>query len=223
MRVMSVSRQPLFEAVTRKRFCPELYYRLNVVHIKIPPLRDRREDVPALLDDFLDTRGDGRTMLAETVSDDALQVADGIFLAGQRARARGGRQTPGADLRGVAESMWECSRAQIVNDVRAPARPVHEELFERLLRGQSSFWPCVYEPFMAHDLSRRTLRELLRLGVEHSGSDYRALAATLRVPDQDYRRFLAFLRKYHCLYPLMRLRPARATLRSRARRGSRSA
>ena len=43
------------ERIESNEFREDLYYRLNVIHIEIPPLRERREDVPVLLDHFLRT------------------------------------------------------------------------------------------------------------------------------------------------------------------------
>jgi DNA-binding NtrC family response regulator len=52
-RVIAISNVDLTEAVVQKRFREDLYYRLNVVPLKVPPLRERPEDVPLLADHFL--------------------------------------------------------------------------------------------------------------------------------------------------------------------------
>ena len=45
------------QAVATKQFREDLFYRLNVVRIQIPPLRDRREDIPLLVNYFLEKIG----------------------------------------------------------------------------------------------------------------------------------------------------------------------
>lgn len=52
VRVVSSSARNLEEEIEQKRFREDLYYRLNVVPIEIPPLAERREDIPALADHF---------------------------------------------------------------------------------------------------------------------------------------------------------------------------
>jgi len=52
-RLMALTNVDLAEAVKRQHFREDLYYRLNVVHIPVPPLRERREDLPALAQGFV--------------------------------------------------------------------------------------------------------------------------------------------------------------------------
>jgi len=53
VRVVAASNQNLEEAVKAGTFREDLYYRLNVIHILLPPLRDRKEDIPNLAQHFL--------------------------------------------------------------------------------------------------------------------------------------------------------------------------
>ena len=50
-----------------ERFRQDLYYRLNVMRIRLTPLRDRREDVPALLTHFLNRHGNGHELTTEAI------------------------------------------------------------------------------------------------------------------------------------------------------------
>jgi DNA-binding NtrC family response regulator len=52
-RIVAATNKDLEQLIEEGKFRPDLYYRLNVFHIEIPPLRERREDIPALVDHFV--------------------------------------------------------------------------------------------------------------------------------------------------------------------------
>src|SRR4029078_8871856 len=53
VRVIAATNRDLREMIKQGTFREDLFYRLNVIHIVVPPLRDRRQDIPLLVDQFL--------------------------------------------------------------------------------------------------------------------------------------------------------------------------
>jgi two-component system nitrogen regulation response regulator GlnG len=76
VRVIAATNKNLEAAVARRDFREDLYYRLNVVHIHLPPLRERREDLRVLVDYFLQRlRKDGKTAVTK-VAPEALKALE---------------------------------------------------------------------------------------------------------------------------------------------------
>jgi two-component system, NtrC family, response regulator GlrR len=76
IRVISATHQDLADALAHNRFREDLYYRLNVVTLEIPPLSERRQDIPVLAEHFLErarSRGRDGTMRVRGFSRKALE------------------------------------------------------------------------------------------------------------------------------------------------------
>ena len=74
VRVASATSRDLEEEIAERRFREDLYYRLNVVPVSIPPLSERRGDIPALVDHFFARFASGQGVPAPEVTDDAMAV-----------------------------------------------------------------------------------------------------------------------------------------------------
>jgi DNA-binding NtrC family response regulator len=74
VRIIAATNLNLAEEVKAKQFRDDLYYRLNVIELKLPPLRDRREDIPLLVDAFLKKCSESRGKDVKAVSEAALAM-----------------------------------------------------------------------------------------------------------------------------------------------------
>jgi Nif-specific regulatory protein len=74
VRVIAATNVDLQEEVARGQFREDLFYRLNVVSVYLPPLRNRREDVPRLIDYFLDKYNDVNGRRLRRISKDMLNA-----------------------------------------------------------------------------------------------------------------------------------------------------
>ena len=215
VRVVAATNRNLTERIASKEFREDLYYRLNVIHLTVPPLRDRREDVPELLDYFIAFFSTRHALPVPALAPEALSqlVAYGWpgnvrelknFVERLVLRARSGLITP-ADL---PMEIMPPPQAAIREPVRGAAV---DRMYDRMVNGHEPFWPVVYESFMSRDMTRDDLRALVSRGLEQTRGSYRILVQMFNMPEADYKRFLNFLRKHDCQMPFQKFRnlPAR--------------
>jgi DNA-binding NtrC family response regulator len=204
VRLITATNRDLLEQIRAGAFREDLYYRLNVIHITIPPLRERREDVPLLLDHFFShyARVYGSAPPA---------------LSPEMHRRLQNHDWPGnvREIRNLAERLVVRARhRQIVDadlpmELRRTATPAAvvvasrvEELYHRLVQAQESFWTAVYDPFMERDLTRDDLRGLVARGLTETHGSYTALLRLFNMDRADYKRFLNVLQKHSCHMPV---------------------
>jgi len=82
VRVIAATNRRVEEDVRAGRFRQDLYYRLNVIRIEVPPLRDRREDIRPLAEHFLATCGAEHSKDVRGFSPDAIRALEGYPFPG---------------------------------------------------------------------------------------------------------------------------------------------
>lgn len=210
VRVIAATNRNLIERIASKDFREDLYYRLNVIHLTLPALRDRREDIPELLEYFLALYGQRHGTGVPHLSPEALARLVSYHWPGNVRelrnfverlvlRARNGVILP-ADLPS------EIVVPVVAVPIEVTARPVVDQMYDRMLNGHESFWTVVYEPFMLRDMTRDDLRAIISRGLEQTRGSYRILVQMFNMPEGDYKRFLNFLRKHDCQMPFQKFR-----------------
>jgi transcriptional regulator with PAS, ATPase and Fis domain len=206
VRVIAATNRNLVDAVAAKTFRDDLYYRLNVIQLHLPPLRERMDDVPALVAHFVKEFAAHYQVPEPAVSSNAMSMLMAFSWPGNV-----------RELKNVAERLVVRSRGELIdvadlpmNLLRAEAvstapvavpiigRRTADLLYEKVVVNRESFWSAVYAPFMSRDITRDDLRSLVRKGLEQTGGNYRVLIELFNMPASDYKRFLNFLRKHHC-------------------------
>ncbi len=216
VRVIAATNRNLLDRIVEKEFREDLYYRLNVINLVIPPLRERRDDVQVLLPYFLRVYSQRHGVPTPDLSPDALRLLTAYDWPGNV-----------RELKNVIERLVVRARSAVIAPEDLPTeitgRPrserektvvrasVAESMYERMVRGGESFWAVVYPPFISRDLTREDVRLVIRKGLEQARGNYKLLVGLFNMPPTDYKRFLNFLRKHDCHMPFQRFRSAAAS------------
>jgi two-component system, NtrC family, nitrogen regulation response regulator NtrX len=221
VRLITATNRDLQAQIIAGNFREDLYFRLNVVRLQIPPLRERAEDIPLLIDYYLNSYAHLHKVPACEVAPDAMEALlshrwPGNVRELKNVVERIVLKTPGRTVR-YADLPTDVLRtaAPVVADphgVAALRASQADELAQMMLKHGESFWSAVYPMFIARDLTRADLRKIVQIGLEATNGNYRLLVQLFNMPGDDYKRFLSFLRKHDCHLPFQRFRAVPAKL-----------
>jgi two-component system response regulator AtoC len=113
-RILAATNRDLQKAIAEGRFRADLYYRLNVISIHIPPLRERREDIPLLVDHFVEKFNIEMGKQVQGVSEEAVRIlVDNDWPGNAR------------ELRNVIERAMVVAKGNIIteSDISLPTTP----------------------------------------------------------------------------------------------------
>ena len=198
VRVVAATNRNLADMVASGQFREDLLYRLRVIHVHVPPLRERKEDIRVLVDHLA-----SKASRSVEFSEEALRMLE-------RYRWPGNVR----ELQNVVEqALWMASGSTVevthlppsvqasadqVLPVKERRKQVADELYQALVAGGYSFWEHIHPLFLERDVTRHDMRELVRRGLGTTRGNYRSLLRLFGMPASDYKRFLNFLAAHDC-------------------------
>jgi DNA-binding NtrC family response regulator len=211
VRVLAATHRDLGKLVERGEFREDLFYRLNVIHLTVPPLRERREDIPGLAQYFLESFSKDSTIARQFSPDSVGLMTDYDWPGNVR------------ELQNVIERLAVTVASESIKpedlpiEIRARQgsslkpkrerrRTVADDLYRRLIEERESFWSLVYPLYMQREITRSNVRDVVRRGLEEARGNYKIVARLFNMDQGDYKRFLNFLRKHDCQVPFKEFR-----------------
>jgi transcriptional regulator with PAS, ATPase and Fis domain len=224
VRVVAATNRVLLDRIASNDFREDLYYRLNVIHLVIPPLRDRTDDIEPLLHHFLRTFGAKYGVEPPELRPDVMpalmeygwpgnvrelkNVAERLIVRARKGPI--GLEDLPVNGAGGPAAVTAGTKPAGRGPAAAPAADATSRaaaaLFERIVTRRESFWTAVYAPFMTRDLTRDDVRSLVKAGLQHTRGNYKVLLELFNMEPGDYKRFLNFLRKHQCHMPFQQFR-----------------
>jgi two-component system, NtrC family, response regulator AtoC len=210
VRVIAATNRTLRDMIAQGQFREDLFYRLNVIHLVAPPLREHKEDIPLLVEHFLARfAADGRFVPKEISPEAFATMMDYSWPGNVR------------ELENVIERCAVTGTKRLIEpedmppDVRANRtgwarrerrKGMADELYKRIIDQRESFWTVVYPLYMQREITRSSVRDLVRKGLKEARGNYKIVARMFNMEDSEYKRFLNFLRKHDCQVPFKEFR-----------------
>jgi DNA-binding NtrC family response regulator len=226
VRLITATNRDLRAQIAAGAFREDLYYRLNVIQISVPPLRDRGRDILLLVDHYLEFAARAHGVGKPTLTAGAEELLLAYAWPGNVRELR--NVTERLVLRNKTNALAADDLPPEVRMSPAPSASVRaapgaapgaadavpadrvQRLWDRMQAGED-FWSVVREAFRARELTRGELAALVDRGLQETHGSYRALLKVFRLPESDYKRLHAFLYQQQCNLPVAPYRKGRVS------------
>jgi len=190
VRVIAASNRDLTEEVNRGSFRKDLFFRLNVLPLHVPPLRERREDIRALVQE-----NEG-LLRGKKLGPDAWEMLHGHHWPGNirellHVVTRAGIVLPGPVIGTEIGPLLQGG----LKEVDAAKDDGLEELRREIAAGKS-FWDTVWRAFIRRDLNRLQVRHFLKGFFGDCDRNLKIMAARMNIRETEYSRFVSMLHRY---------------------------
>jgi DNA-binding NtrC family response regulator len=215
VRLITATNRDLRAEVAAGTFREDLFYRLNVIQLNVPPLRERGDDILLLFEHYLREAAATHNLPCSTMSPDVAPLLLAYRWPGNVRELRNLTERIAlinADRPITAHDLpLDIREPRVVQNRTAAAAPAPpsaetpsgatEETWTALLGG-GDFWSVVQQRFRAREMTRQDLQALIDRGLRHTRGSYRALVRLFNMPESDYKRFHAFLYQQQCNLPV---------------------
>jgi transcriptional regulator with PAS, ATPase and Fis domain len=190
-RIIAATSKDLQTSIKSKEFREDLYFRLQVLEIEIPPLRERKEDIrPLVLEQ--------KKLLKGKEMEE--QFWDAVYKY----------NWPG----NVRELFSVLTKAGILLDSPISGQDIHDiihkskykksfdsplgkkkEIWESLKEGKN-FWEVVWQPFMDRDIDRETVKRILNEAYTQAQHSFKKMIGVLNLKPDEYHNFMTLMHRY---------------------------
>ncbi len=179
LRIIAATNCELMTMVRQGDFREDLYYRLNVFPIQVPPLRRRLEDVPLIAQHMLRGR---KTIRPEAMA----KLMEYRFPGNIR------------ELENIVEAAICMAAGDVIepDDIVLPHEVMSGGPVEEVIVG--NFWDTIARPYSERLITRNQVETVIRQGLERTRGSYKKMLPLFRIPESDYKRFMDFLRRHNC-------------------------
>jgi DNA-binding NtrC family response regulator len=192
VRIIAATNTNLQKAVKEKIFREDLYYRLSVLEIEIPPLRERKEDIKNLVlenQHFLRNKEIGENFWNVICNYEYTGNVRELFNILKRAGIILDSPITGNKIASIIRDTTKKKpfRGDIIDTI--------EEIQARL-EERKSFWELVWEPFIAREFDRSTVKEIIKHFYKENSYNFRQMTKMFSIDEKDYRKFMSLMYKY---------------------------
>ncbi|MCP2520990.1 sigma-54 dependent transcriptional regulator [Candidatus Aminicenantes bacterium AC-708-M15] len=196
VRYIFATNKDLKKEVKERRFRKDLFFRIKVLSLHVPPLRERREDIPELIEYFLE-RENRENNTIKRVSKEALSKLLKYHFPGNIRELENIIRRAHIICEGEVIRVKDIELEEELEESvfkKKTEDNISERLFKEMIERGKSYRKVVHEPFMARELNRREVKGIIELGLKETNGSYKKLLEIFNIREEEYKRFLNILR-----------------------------